>query len=142
MADISAAADVPLGNVYYYFKTKDDLVKAAVESQVEDIGKVTGSLEQDRTPVQRLKALTEFLAEQADMIAQYGCQNATLCTELHKREDGFDPGFGPPHTNDPGLGGNAVSALWEERTLATWQSRCFRGIRGQPYSVRRSGIRR
>jgi len=26
LADIARIADVPLGNVYYYFKTKDDLV--------------------------------------------------------------------------------------------------------------------
>ncbi|MBO0730160.1 MAG: helix-turn-helix transcriptional regulator, partial [Acidimicrobiaceae bacterium] len=26
LADIAEAADVPVGNVYYYFKTKDDLV--------------------------------------------------------------------------------------------------------------------
>jgi TetR/AcrR family transcriptional repressor of nem operon len=33
LADIAAAADVPLGNVYYYyFKTKDALVTAVIES--------------------------------------------------------------------------------------------------------------
>jgi AcrR family transcriptional regulator len=26
LADVAQAADVPLGNVYYYFKTKDDLI--------------------------------------------------------------------------------------------------------------------
>jgi AcrR family transcriptional regulator len=28
IADIAPAADVPLGNVYYYFKMKDDIVDA------------------------------------------------------------------------------------------------------------------
>ena len=32
LADIAAAAGVPLGNVYYYFKTKNDLAEAVVEA--------------------------------------------------------------------------------------------------------------
>ena len=32
LADIAAAADVPVGNVYYYFKTKDELVAAVLDS--------------------------------------------------------------------------------------------------------------
>ena len=30
LADIAQAADVPVGNIYYYFKTKDELVRAVV----------------------------------------------------------------------------------------------------------------
>ena len=30
IADIALAAKVPVGNVYYYFKTKDELVAAAI----------------------------------------------------------------------------------------------------------------
>ena len=33
IADIARAADVPVGNVYYYFKTKDELVEAAIDSR-------------------------------------------------------------------------------------------------------------
>ena len=37
LADIAAAADVPLGNVYYYFKTKDALVSAVIEGYRHDL---------------------------------------------------------------------------------------------------------
>ena len=94
LADIAAAADVPLGNVYYYFKTKDELVKAAVDMQVDAIEEMIGSLEQHRSPASRLKALVEELTAQADMIARYGCPHGTLCTELRKRPDGSDPASG------------------------------------------------
>ena len=30
LADIARVAEVPVGNVYYYFKTKDELVQAAL----------------------------------------------------------------------------------------------------------------
>jgi TetR/AcrR family transcriptional regulator, transcriptional repressor for nem operon len=91
LADISAAADVPLGNVYYYFKTKDELVKAAVDAQITFIEETTGSLDRHGSPAARLKALVKELAAQADMIAQYGCPQGSLCTELHKRSHGSDP---------------------------------------------------
>jgi AcrR family transcriptional regulator len=32
IADIAQASDVPVGNVYYYFKSKDELVAAAIDS--------------------------------------------------------------------------------------------------------------
>ena len=33
LAQVAEAADVPAGNVYYYFKTKDDLVRAVIEDR-------------------------------------------------------------------------------------------------------------
>jgi len=32
LAEIATAADVPAGNVYYYFKTKDDVIAAVIEA--------------------------------------------------------------------------------------------------------------
>ncbi len=32
LADIAKAADVPAGNVYYYFKTKDEVIAAVIEA--------------------------------------------------------------------------------------------------------------
>ena len=34
LADIAEAAKVPVGNVYYYFKTKDEIGEAIVEQRV------------------------------------------------------------------------------------------------------------
>jgi hypothetical protein len=38
LADIAAAADVPLGNVYNYFKTKDALVAAVIDTSAMSCG--------------------------------------------------------------------------------------------------------
>ena len=35
IADIAEASDVPVGNVYYYFKSKDELVAAAIDGLLE-----------------------------------------------------------------------------------------------------------
>src|SRR6266536_184061 len=37
LADIAQAADVPVGNVHYYFRTKDDLVRAVIEAQLDQV---------------------------------------------------------------------------------------------------------
>ena len=36
LAEIAQAADVPLGNVYYYFKSKDELIRGVVAAHIED----------------------------------------------------------------------------------------------------------
>src|ERR1700693_6316963 len=69
LADIAEAAGVPLGNVYYYFKTKDELVTAVVDKQVQVIVDTTTALERHRTPATRLKALVRVLVGQAESIA-------------------------------------------------------------------------
>jgi AcrR family transcriptional regulator len=90
IADVAAAADVPVGNVYYYFKTKDELVEAVVDCHVGDLRTMLASLERHRTPQARLKALIRALAEQREIVAVHGCPHGSLCSELDKRDDGAD----------------------------------------------------
>ncbi|GAB3896764.1 hypothetical protein GCM10027612_51800 [Microbispora bryophytorum subsp. camponoti] len=45
IADIARAADVPVGNVYYYFKTKDELVAAALAEHARHLRDLTERLE-------------------------------------------------------------------------------------------------
>jgi TetR/AcrR family transcriptional repressor of nem operon len=90
IADIAQAAEVPVGNVYYYFKTKDELVAAAIESHACDVRALLDSLESGRTPQARLKALVRELTAQRELAARYGCPLGSLCSELDKRTDGLD----------------------------------------------------
>jgi AcrR family transcriptional regulator len=92
LADIAQAADVPVGNVYYYFKTKDDIIGAVVQAHGDRLESTLAELERrHRSPKARLKALMGVLAERADSTAQYGCPYGTLCSELAKGADGSDP---------------------------------------------------
>ena len=88
--DIAAAADVPLGNVYYYFKTKDQLVEAALGAHLDQLHAVTDELDRLPAPADRLKALIDGWVEQRQVAARYGCPFGTLATELDKRDDGLD----------------------------------------------------
>jgi AcrR family transcriptional regulator len=91
LADIALSADVPLGNVYYYFKTKDEIIDAVVQAHLQTIRSTLAAIESDhRTPKGRLKALVKVLAGQTDLITEYGCPQGTLCSELNKRGSGSD----------------------------------------------------
>jgi TetR/AcrR family transcriptional regulator, transcriptional repressor for nem operon len=88
IADIARAADVPVGNVYYYFKTKDDLVHAALAEQAQMLAELTAELEQHADPIDRLQGLVDSWVEQRDVAARYGCPTGSLATEIDKRDEG------------------------------------------------------
>jgi AcrR family transcriptional regulator len=88
LADIANVSNVPIGNIYYYFKTKDELIAAVIAAHSEVVTGALRELEQrHRTPRSRLKAFVRMLGEQRELTAQSGCPQGSLCSELDKRED-------------------------------------------------------
>jgi AcrR family transcriptional regulator len=91
IADIASAADISIGNLYYYFKTKDDLVSAAIDLHAQNLRDTIASLQtHHRTPQARLKALVRGWVEERELTARYGCPFGTLASELDKRTDSLD----------------------------------------------------
>ena len=111
LADIAEAAHVPVGNVYYYFKTKDELVQAAIDAQAQSIDTKLASLDRHRSPKARLKAFVKLLTTQRELAARYGCPHGTLSSELNKRDD------------DLGQAGTKLMQLWID-----WAERQFRAL--------------
>ena len=87
IAEVAEAADVPPGNVYYYFKTKDELVEAAIAAQSDDIEHLLDALARYRSSQARLKGFVRKMIEQRDLAARHGCPHGSLCQELDKRDD-------------------------------------------------------
>ncbi len=87
LADIAAAAEVPLGNVYYYFRTKDALVSAVIERYGHTYEVMSAELDQHEQPADRLKALLRALTSRRERLASFGCPIGSLSTELDKRDD-------------------------------------------------------
>jgi AcrR family transcriptional regulator len=85
LADVATGADVAVGNIFYYFKTKDELVDAIVGGYAEASGELLARLDRRRTPRARLRGLVEELDANRDSLSQYGCEIGTLATELNKR---------------------------------------------------------
>ena len=89
LADVAEASGVPLGNVYYYFKTKNELVEAVVGSRMQELIDLLDALDALPSPVDRLKGMIQAADAKADEIVESGCPMGTLCTELEKRDDGL-----------------------------------------------------
>ena len=84
LSDIAEAADVPLGNVYYYFKTKDDIGQALIQQRAAYYQNLLVSWETATDPKARLAALIDEVAGQRKILARSGCPIGSLCQELHK----------------------------------------------------------
>ena len=84
LAMIADAAGVPLGNVYYYFKTKDALAAALIERWAEEMRAARATWDLAGGPVERLEALIEVAARGREAVARSGSPLGGLCTELAK----------------------------------------------------------
>ena len=84
IAEIAKEAKVPPGNVYYYFKTKDDIGKAIVELRVARLGKLLRELDLLNSPKERLCGFVQIKVDRREELARLGCPVGTLCSELHK----------------------------------------------------------
>jgi TetR/AcrR family transcriptional regulator, transcriptional repressor for nem operon len=91
IADIAHAADVPVGNVYYYFKTKGDLVAEVIDQYQDAYATTIASLDQLDTPKARLLGLVAVWINQRENLTLHGCPVGTLCTELGKTADDRRP---------------------------------------------------
>ena len=84
LADIAREARIPLGNVYYYFKTKDEIGEAIVERRLERIRKLLSGLDELETPKDRLRGFVQIKIDERRDLARSGCPVGTLNAELHK----------------------------------------------------------
>jgi TetR/AcrR family transcriptional regulator, transcriptional repressor for nem operon len=119
LADVAERADVPLGNVYYYFKTKDDLVGAVVDCYQDGVEDLIRAFERHRTPQARLKALVQHWVEMREAIVLHGCPMGTLCAELEKADGG-------PERDPAAVLGRAVD--WAEDQFRQLRARDARDL--------------
>lgn len=83
LANIAALAEVPLGNVYYYFKSKDSIVLAVLEQRQRLLNQQFAQWE-PLSPTQRLKALVEDYQANPREVLAFGNWYGNLCQELCK----------------------------------------------------------
>ena len=85
LADIAKTSGIPLGNVYYYFKTKEDLGAAVIKGRAAEFRDLFD--EWDRIlpdPHRRLAAFIDFVEAHREELARHGCPVGSLCQELDK----------------------------------------------------------
>src|SRR6266581_4158181 len=87
LADIAEAARVPVGNVYYYFSTKEELAEAVVERRLEEFRAARAEWDRWSSPKERLLAFVDSIQANREQLARGGCPFGGLCSEL-RREGG------------------------------------------------------
>jgi AcrR family transcriptional regulator len=85
LADIAKEARVPLGNLYYYFKTKDEIGDAIVDLRLSRLRALLQELDKMDSPKDRLCGFVQLKIERREKLARAGCPVGTLCSELHKQ---------------------------------------------------------
>lgn len=82
---VAKRAGVPLGNVYYYFKTKEALAEAVIESHATFLRELFASwVARYRDPRLALHALIRVPLDSPDSIIEFGCPYGSLCQEFAK----------------------------------------------------------
>src|SRR5467141_1384418 len=72
LADIAKAAHVPVGNVYYYFKTKEELGEAVVERRLEDVRAFRAEMGRLSSPKDRLSVFVDSIQCKKEQFARAG----------------------------------------------------------------------
>ncbi len=85
IADIAKLADVPLGNVYYYFKTKDEICDAVIKEHSLEINKIITEFDSLANATDKLFAIVDYYTNRSEEVAKYGNIFSNLVQELSRQ---------------------------------------------------------
>lgn len=85
LANIAQVAEVPLGNVYYYFKTKEAIILAVIAHHHKLIQQQIKELNNIENTKERLQSLVRQTATHSTETAKFGDALGSLCQELGKQ---------------------------------------------------------
>ena len=84
LAHIADEARVPLGNVYYYFKTKEDICQAVIRERQLELSHMLKNCCRKREPKQALINMVNAMSSHSKELAEAGCPLGSLCQELNE----------------------------------------------------------
>ena len=86
-SDIVAAANVYRGNIYHYFKSKDEILQAVIDRRLDEFRAQLTQWEQEcLQPKERLARFVKMIVERKNEVIRYGCPIGSLNTELAKNQ--------------------------------------------------------
>src|SRR5260370_26942995 len=84
LADSAESARVPVGNVYYYFKTKEELAEAVVERRLEEFRAARAEWDLLSSPKERLLAFVDTIHGNREQLARGGCPLGGRLTDVQR----------------------------------------------------------
>ena len=86
LADIADHSGVTVGNIYYYFKTKEQIVQAIIEERTQRFQALAKEWEKEPNPRKRLLLFLEMPTIINQVITEKGCPVGSLLQELNKSQ--------------------------------------------------------
>lgn len=86
LAEVAQHAKVPVGSVYYYFKTKEELGSAVVGTLARRYEQLRQGWESAGDARAALRAFVQMTIDNASALAKYGCPIGSLGSELGKQD--------------------------------------------------------
>ncbi len=87
LQDVARASGVPLGNVYYHYKTKNDLVHAVIQAHKADIQAGFDLVQENPDPKERLMVFIQNGRKNKLTLQEYGCPYAGIAYDLEKEKN-------------------------------------------------------
>jgi AcrR family transcriptional regulator len=88
LADIAKHAEIPIGNVYYYFKTKDELAIAAIDKRRKQFQAAFDTLNETfPNPRQRLTEMLGYYDRVREEYTRHGCPIGRIIEDLDTEKD-------------------------------------------------------
>jgi AcrR family transcriptional regulator len=84
IATIAESANVPLGNVYYHFRSKDEMIAAVVKARREEIQAELELASCEADPLERLRSLIHDSVNNRELLTAHGCPYASLAQGLRE----------------------------------------------------------
>ncbi len=82
LAMVATESGVPLGNVYYYFHTKEELANAVLARRLVELDAMLALCREAGTPADQLIALLSVVKSEADEVARSGCPLGRISQDL------------------------------------------------------------
>ena len=89
LADVAKTAGISAGNVFYYFKTKEELAQAVIDEWCTLLAGYLAELERERDPWKRIKGFITQAHLMRDLYVTLGCPLAGLTRDLKQESDGL-----------------------------------------------------
>ncbi len=87
IADVAKAAGIPAGNVFYYFKAKEDLARAVVDEWCRMLALYLSALDPLPSALKRIEGFIDQSQAISAMYVALGCPLAGLARDLRQESD-------------------------------------------------------
>lgn len=86
LAEVAKAANIPVGSVYYYFKTREDVAKGVISALSDRYCEMRADWDRIEAPRARVLAFVGMTLANRDALSRFGCAIGSLGTELGKQD--------------------------------------------------------